>query len=518
MTIDKDAKYDRQLRLWASTGQSNLESSHICLINASSTGCEILKNLILPGIGSFTIIDDKKVSNLDLSSNFFIKNNEINRNLATVTTKNLNELNTEVKGFAIEKSIQDLLIEENDEIFWQQFSVVIISDYTPKLNQLIDILWSKQIPLMIVNTVGFYSSFNLLTSETTVIETHDPSKLYDLRIDLPWEELQQFADSFDLDNLDDQEHAHVPCIIIFIKALQSWIKTHEGQPPWVSYTEKKNFKKYVELLSRNIVLENNFAEAVSSSHRAFQITDLPDSVKQLLKISKENPVTKNSSIFWIYIAALSKFLQLNNDVLPLPGTIPDLASDTKNYIDLQNIYKEKAKKDQKLFTEQVESVLESIGRSKDEINNDSIASFCKNSRLLFVTIGSKKFISSHFIEQFNHEKDQSKIKKYLIYFGILTFNIFINEHNRLPELSDLKEFIQLYNEKIDSTTLAGSDVKVFEELLSHNTRNYTNLNSLMGGVVSQEVLKLCTGQYVPIDNLFVFDGIESSSEKFKIEY
>ena len=49
MSIDKSAKYDRQLRLWASTGQSNLENSHICLINATSTGSEILKNLILPG-------------------------------------------------------------------------------------------------------------------------------------------------------------------------------------------------------------------------------------------------------------------------------------------------------------------------------------------------------------------------------------------------------------------------------------------------------------------------------------
>lgn len=63
MSIDKSAKYDRQLRLWASTGQSNLENSHICLINATSTGSEILKNLILPGIGQFTIIDEKKLLN-----------------------------------------------------------------------------------------------------------------------------------------------------------------------------------------------------------------------------------------------------------------------------------------------------------------------------------------------------------------------------------------------------------------------------------------------------------------------
>ena len=41
----------------------------------------------------------------------------------------------------------------------------------------------------------------------------------------------------------------------------------------------------------------------------------------------------------------------------------------------------------------------------------------------------------------------------------------------------------------------------------------------MGGIVSQEVLKSTTAQYIPLDNLFVFDGIHSKSEnsKFKIE-
>lgn len=45
----KEKKYDRQLRLWGQNGQQALEASHICLVNASATGCEVLKNLILPG-------------------------------------------------------------------------------------------------------------------------------------------------------------------------------------------------------------------------------------------------------------------------------------------------------------------------------------------------------------------------------------------------------------------------------------------------------------------------------------
>ena len=44
-------RYDRQLRLWAASGQAALEESHILLINSGPgvVGVETLKNLVLPG-------------------------------------------------------------------------------------------------------------------------------------------------------------------------------------------------------------------------------------------------------------------------------------------------------------------------------------------------------------------------------------------------------------------------------------------------------------------------------------
>jgi hypothetical protein len=48
---DKEKKYDRQLRLWAASGQQALEDAHILLVNSGSgtVGVETLKNLVLPG-------------------------------------------------------------------------------------------------------------------------------------------------------------------------------------------------------------------------------------------------------------------------------------------------------------------------------------------------------------------------------------------------------------------------------------------------------------------------------------
>ena len=54
--------------LWGDCGQTALESSHVCLINATSLGTEILKSLVLPGIRALTIIDNKVVTEEELKS------------------------------------------------------------------------------------------------------------------------------------------------------------------------------------------------------------------------------------------------------------------------------------------------------------------------------------------------------------------------------------------------------------------------------------------------------------------
>lgn len=43
-----------------------------------------------------------------------------------------------------------------------------------------------------------------------------------------------------------------------------------------------------------------------------------------------------------------------------------------------------------------------------------------------------------------------------------------------------------------------------------------NIASFMGGVVSQEIIKLITHQYIPMDNTFIFDGARSVSAVFAV--
>ncbi|XVF15162.1 hypothetical protein REPUB_Repub09cG0126400 [Reevesia pubescens] len=65
-------KYDRQLRIWGEQGQSALEKESICLLNYGPTGSETLKNLVLGGVGSITIVYGSKVELGDLGNNLML--------------------------------------------------------------------------------------------------------------------------------------------------------------------------------------------------------------------------------------------------------------------------------------------------------------------------------------------------------------------------------------------------------------------------------------------------------------
>jgi len=60
-------------RLWGDHGQASLEAAHVCMINATALGTEILKSLVLPGIGTFTIVDGKKISDEDIGVKYVLR-------------------------------------------------------------------------------------------------------------------------------------------------------------------------------------------------------------------------------------------------------------------------------------------------------------------------------------------------------------------------------------------------------------------------------------------------------------
>lgn len=94
----KEKRYDRQLRLWGAHGQEALENANVLLFNSGTgvVGIETLKNLVLPGIRSFHIVDDALVTEPDLGLNFFLDQDSLGQSRAKRCSELLQELNPDV--------------------------------------------------------------------------------------------------------------------------------------------------------------------------------------------------------------------------------------------------------------------------------------------------------------------------------------------------------------------------------------------------------------------------------------
>ncbi|MED6238689.1 NEDD8-activating enzyme E1 regulatory subunit [Ataeniobius toweri] len=162
----KEQKYDRQLRLWGDHGQEALENAHVCLINATATGTEILKNLVLPGIGAFTIVDGHTVAGEDVGNNFFLSSNCIGKNRAQAATELLQELNSDVSGNFVEESPDKLL--DNDPEFFHRFTIVIgVQLPESTCLRLGSVLWSASVPFLVCKTYGLIGYMRLVVQEHT---------------------------------------------------------------------------------------------------------------------------------------------------------------------------------------------------------------------------------------------------------------------------------------------------------------------------------------------------------------
>ena len=62
--------------------QERIRSANILLISIKALGTEIAKNLILNGIGSLTIVDGETVVEDDLGAQYFLREEDVGRNVS----------------------------------------------------------------------------------------------------------------------------------------------------------------------------------------------------------------------------------------------------------------------------------------------------------------------------------------------------------------------------------------------------------------------------------------------------
>ena len=463
------------------------------------------------GVGSFTIIDDADVVEADCGNNFFVSADVIGQSRAEVVTRNLVELNSDVKGNFIIKKVNQSLELDVFRDFDIIISPILSLDLSSKLSEL---CWELNIPLVFIQSCGFYGYLRLQVAEHTIHETH-PESIMDLRLDQPWGALTKLADSINLESLDSHDHSHIPYVLILLIFANSWKAAHGGKLP-SSMDEKAAFKN--ELQAAKIYSdEENFDEAVSAAWRLYRKTEISPAVKAVLNDSSSLNLTSQSSSFWIMARSLADFVadpRAGNGFLPVSGSLPDMKADSSSYIYLQNAYKRKATEDADNIYHRVLQYVEKLN-SPRQISREMVDSFCKHSAYLQV-VRSRKVATELEREHFENV-DTSSEGVYHIYVALRALMM----ANTRPRLDEVQAEISILRNNGERFCAGDSDLNdrvglALEELRRCNIAELHNIASLMGGMGAQEIIKIITKQYVPINNTCIFDGILSKSQVFNL--
>ncbi|CAF0787827.1 unnamed protein product [Adineta ricciae] len=524
----KQIQYDRQLRLWGDHGQKALESGRVCLIGANALGTEILKALVLPGLGSFTIIDHQSVTLADCGSNFFVHPSMVDQPRARITCEFLSQLNPDVRGTYIDKPSIDELLKQNTFDF-SQFSVVITANLPYKtLSILASLLWTIKVPLLIARNYGFIGMIRLQVVEHYVIEAHPDDTIPDLRLDRPLTRFVEHCNSIDFDSLTREEHLHLPSLIILYKALQLWQKqTHRSDLPRTR-SEKDEFKQILEQLSHHSAYDTqdqhksleNFEEAKRTVPSRLVTANLPATIKDLFQDHACLELTSQSNIFWFIVHALKQFTENEGQgLLPVRGDVPDMITSTNSYVKLLEIFQGQAQKDREIVHNYLLDLLEKHKRMSNDCINlyPLVEIYCKNAAFL-------KVLRTSALKQIDEFKEETS-SNLSWYIGLHFCDLFYEKYDRYPgeylsdseqfdvDLDDLKE---LHKQRSNKSLTSGDIQSILEELCRYGASEIHSIAAFVGGCCAQEAIKLITHQYVPIDNTMVYNGIEQSISVFKL--
>jgi len=527
---NKEKKYDRQIRLWGMHGQKRIEKCHVCLLGAGPAGTETLKNLILPGIGQFTVIDGEKVTNRDLGNNFFVEISGVGNSRADETQRFLQELNSFV---AVNKAIdQDpTSLINNDPDFVSKYDVIVANNLPNSvISKLSDAVVKHDKILVTLRTNGMTGIVRLYKSEHRVREKKLDTFRWDLRLSHPWKELEEYAATFDMEAMyaeietKSSEFVHAPFVAILIQAVKEFKKTHNGNLPKTE-TEKVSFQKQILASGREYQHAHNFQEARDNAYLCYVPFSIPSEVQDILKDDKCNNLTKDSKKFWILSRALKEFVAKEGGgvYLPLSGVLPDISTTAPIYITLQKIYNAKAAEDCEAFAKHTRALLKSLGRNEDEISAEKIQFFCKQSADLqvsrFVPV-STEFDTSK-LQKDNIEFWDEKGKWFICNYAAGRFQA---EHGRLPgdrntdQMADFDSLKKHCDEIVkdfgfESDTVPDSYLK---EMCRFGGSQIHTTAAYIGGVAAQEIIKILTKQWVPINNTFIYDAISGNGGVFTL--
>ncbi|EDW18369.1 nedd8-activating enzyme E1 regulatory subunit isoform X1 [Drosophila mojavensis] len=512
---DKSKKYDRQIRLWGDHGQALLEAATICVVNVTAVGCETAKGLVLPGIGGFTVADGSTVKEEDLGNNFFLDNSFLGKSKAFACKQLLQELNPDVIGDYVDESVDYILA--NRPNFFDSFDLVIASNLNEQsLLQLANRLWESNVPLVYCRSLGMLGSIRLQIKEHCIVETHPDNRQFDLRLEQPFQALRDHLESTEVTS-------KVPWLLVLYKYLKAWQKEHgAGRLAPGSYKEKTQLRDAIKADMQKD--EENYEEAIKAVNTAFGAGMVPSNLKAIFDDDACEQLHKKNDVFWIMAKALKHFVvEENKGYLPLPGVLPDMTANTDSYIALQQIYHQQALHDADQVYHKCQEYLKQLSLPADSIDDRTVRLLCREAAGLSVIRGTR--IADEYekncrlLPLVEDNELQGTLTAYN--FALRAYERFLSECGSIPgECSVEQDIVRLKSITSKMLNDLGLHVTISDDVL-HEICRYGGaelhaVSAFIGGCAAQEVIKIITKQYKPIDNTFIYNAISTESVTLKL--
>ena len=542
--MSKD-KYDRQTRLWGE-GQVLISTASVLCFNSDTLASEVLKNLVLSGVGKVTIIDDTIVSQKDLENNFFLPPESLNKPRANIILENLLELNPDVHGEAVIKAPSAYV---KDEGALAQFDVFISCNQPEEFNSLLyDIVKKLNKRLVMITSCGLLNMIRLYENyhanmKLRLLET----PVNDHRLSMPWKELIDFSNTFELDKMDEGAHCHVPYFVILIKALLQYREKKNDQNANPNTRDEKNeFKEIIKSMIK-FKDEENFNEALGNYYLCNKdknnlITPKIEYIFQILKDHPFDELMKESNdimkVFFIYCQCLKEYYDENNKTFPLVGNIPDMTADTQSYIKLKKIYQTKAEEDRKKMHAKIQDKLSKLSfENKDKVIQ-LINSPHPDKEVDIVDILNKNWPQMSLfkyefkdnlklnLDEFDEDYQKVNLKWFILFKASEMFNA---KNNRYPGTIDnfkedvpllkafVSEYIELLKKANDGTIpIDGVSDEFIFEFCRMGKGQIAPCISMIGSMASQETIKMITYQFDTVNSTIIYDGINVTLSTFKL--
>ncbi|EAL67595.1 sumo-activating enzyme subunit 1 [Dictyostelium discoideum AX4] len=170
--------YDRSIRLWGVDAQAKLRQSKVLFIGINGLMSEIIKNVVLAGVDSITLVDDHIITTSDLSAHLFINEDSVGKVISTESVFAISELNP-----LVTIDVYDKEIETMDDQFIKNYTMVVISDKNlnnvSKVNSLcrknnVSFIFSHSFGLkgLFFSDLNEFKYFTKTTTEPPKTETH----------------------------------------------------------------------------------------------------------------------------------------------------------------------------------------------------------------------------------------------------------------------------------------------------------------------------------------------------------